>query len=545
MKLTSAVASGSTARIWRAAVLWFCAALVMATQAWADEVPVVTLDDTRKGISLVGRMGFLEDPEGRLGIDEIRGADADARFAVPARIVSQPGTELHARWFKIRVRQTDESRPWLIDTSNTALRQFSVYGPYDMNGVPLRPPLLGGIALPSAEPQLDGDRFLYRFRLPKPGDYTLYIRTVSQFPEYYRLTVWDAVEFGQVEQRLSIFHGMCYGLMVSMLVYNLILISVFRQRMYAYNFLGCLFAMVTIAAINGHVGRYLLPYARGWIPIVLAASPPLWMGFAGLFGRSFIELSRHSPRFDKALRLLDPLCALAVGLALSGQIIWSLAVTQAIAVFGPVSLFIAALMVLRRGFRPAAWYIAGLSVVFVTAIGTTLNNFGVLELPFHYEALQLGILIEIAVFMLALGSRIRLIRNLNGELGLRATQLAKAAETDPLTGLLNRAGWTEHGAAALGLGGAAAVLLLDLDHFKAVNDAQGHAAGDEVLVAVSVRLSNEVGSQGLVARLGGDEFAVLLFDVADQEALQLRAQRLIGAISEPVPSRGHRLRVGA
>ena len=525
-------------------VLWLALMVCCVVPARAAHVPVVTLDDMREGISLVGRMGFLEDATGHLKIDDIRSPAQDARFTVPPQVINQSGMDLHARWFKIRLRQTSESRPWLIDTSNSAMRGFEVHGPYDDTGRPLAPPRIDGTGVLPAAPELGGDRFLYRFQLPRPGDYTLYVRTVSEFPEYYRFTLWDAVEFGQVEQRLSMFHGICYGLMIGMLAYNLILLSAFRERVYAFNFLAGLFAMVTIAAINGHVGRYLLPNARQWIPVVLAAAPPLWILFAGQFGRSFIALDRHAPRFAKAMRVFDPLCALAVGLALTGHIAWAMGVTQAIAVFGTGSFFIGALIALRRGFRPAAWYIAGLSVVFVAAIGTTLNNFGVLKLSFHYEALQVGILIEIAVFVLALGSRIRLMRKRNGELGLRAMQLAKEAQTDPLTGLLNRAGWTQHGAALLH-GPAAALMLLDLDHFKAVNDAHGHAAGDDVLNAVSMRLLAEVGGNGLVARLGGDEFAVLLFDAPERDALHRLAQRLIDVISGAVPYHGHRLRVGA
>ncbi|NMH96466.1 sensor domain-containing diguanylate cyclase [Pseudonocardia acidicola] len=96
-------------------------------------------------------------------------------------------------------------------------------------------------------------------------------------------------------------------------------------------------------------------------------------------------------------------------------------------------------------------------------------------------------------------------------------QLEEAANTDGKTGLLTAAAW-HHGAArelrrAQRSRGAVAVLILDLDHFKAVNDEHGHLAGDEVLAAVAGALRAEVRENDLVGRFGGEEFVVLLPDL--------------------------------
>ena len=87
------------------------------------------------------------------------------------------------------------------------------------------------------------------------------------------------------------------------------------------------------------------------------------------------------------------------------------------------------------------------------------------------------------------------------------------------------------------------MLLLDLDDFKPINDRYGHAAGDEVLRAVSQRMVDCVRGGDLVARLGGDEFAIILQEPssAGTEAV---AQRIVAAIGEPVPVDGRPLTVG-
>ena len=113
--------------------------------------------------------------------------------------------------------------------------------------------------------------------------------------------------------------------------------------------------------------------------------------------------------------------------------------------------------------------------------------------------------------------------------------LAHLATHDPLTGLANRAelaGSIDQAlTATVADGGAASVLLLDLDGFKRVNDTLGHAFGDQVLQTVATRLSSDIGPHGVVARLGGDEFAVLLTGGTDATDL---ARRVCRTLEEPI-----------
>lgn len=117
-------------------------------------------------------------------------------------------------------------------------------------------------------------------------------------------------------------------------------------------------------------------------------------------------------------------------------------------------------------------------------------------------------------------------------------QVQNAAYHDALTGLPNRRLFTEMAqqqlAQAQRSGARVALLALDLDHFKAVNDTHGHAAGDQLLREVAARLQSCVRSADVVARLGGDEFLVLMGQADVDAALDL-AQRLIGSLSAPYP----------
>jgi diguanylate cyclase (GGDEF)-like protein/PAS domain S-box-containing protein len=113
------------------------------------------------------------------------------------------------------------------------------------------------------------------------------------------------------------------------------------------------------------------------------------------------------------------------------------------------------------------------------------------------------------------------------------------ADTDPLTGLANRRALERTLASALARasvrGRVAAVLMLDLNGFKAINDSHGHAAGDAALREVARRLRRCVRERDLVARLGGDEFVVLLTDVGGSSgAAQEACERVDAALSAPI-----------
>ncbi|MCU1692735.1 MAG: GGDEF-domain containing protein [Frankiales bacterium] len=119
------------------------------------------------------------------------------------------------------------------------------------------------------------------------------------------------------------------------------------------------------------------------------------------------------------------------------------------------------------------------------------------------------------------------------------------ATHDALTGLANRVLLQTETRAALGGSGTTALLLLDLDHFKEINDTLGHAAGDVQLREVATRLRSAVGDEGLVARLGGDEFAVLLPGLADPADAEPLAERLLQLLAAPVEFDGLRLSIEA
>src|SRR5438034_8940475 len=131
----------------------------------------------------------------------------------------------------------------------------------------------------------------------------------------------------------------------------------------------------------------------------------------------------------------------------------------------------------------------------------------------------------------------------------RLEQLTKQAFRDPLTNLPNRALFMDrltHGLTrAQRRHEHLAVLFLDLDRFKVVNDTLGHSVGDQLLVEVSRRLTSALRPGDTVARLGGDEFGILLEDVADAETAEAVALRVEESLGKPYPFEGREVFVTA
>jgi len=128
-------------------------------------------------------------------------------------------------------------------------------------------------------------------------------------------------------------------------------------------------------------------------------------------------------------------------------------------------------------------------------------------------------------------------------------QIRHVAEHDGLTGLLNRTAFLQAlQAAATDVhrsGRGFAVLYVDLDGFKPVNDRYGHAVGDQLLVWVARQLTQAAREDDVVARLGGDEFALLLRGVSDVDSASRLADRLVQALGQPTEIEAHALRIGA
>lgn len=183
---------------------------------------------------------------------------------------------------------------------------------------------------------------------------------------------------------------------------------------------------------------------------------------------------------------------------------------------------------------------AVLNLSFGLSVREAVEAFDLTQHDFPETDLAIEMLYLIEANALAMNAAIDATRRLQS-----ARQRAESAShTDVLTGLLNRRG-LEAAVDVLKEGeGTCALVLMDLDHFKAVNDTLGHAAGDRVLEHVAALLRRHTRQDDVLARCGGDEFTLLLLDLSAED-LGRRLDALISAVSAPIEIDGHTCQIGA
>ncbi|MFK7854323.1 MAG: diguanylate cyclase [Granulosicoccus sp.] len=163
--------------------------------------------------------------------------------------------------------------------------------------------------------------------------------------------------------------------------------------------------------------------------------------------------------------------------------------------------------------------------------------------------LVLGLLALLYIFLFTVVRRAdRHLTQLESERLARETQIQHQALHDPLTGLANRASFPEYLKAAIrrkkGVGRGSALMYVDLDYFKKVNDMLGHAAGDQLLVELSNRMRACLRAEDRLFRIGGDEFTVVMGE-ADRIIIDSVAQRLLETVKQPMVLCGKTIIPGA
>jgi diguanylate cyclase (GGDEF)-like protein len=201
---------------------------------------------------------------------------------------------------------------------------------------------------------------------------------------------------------------------------------------------------------------------------------------------------------------------------------------------------------MRSLFLPRPVTVSLLGPIRIAFLGAAMLT-GPALLAFAHDTVGTGLAViaggTAVLSVLVLGRLAGLVRLLSADIAKRRVleaQLSFQATHDPLTHLANRRLFVQRVEDRLALGGRGplAVLFLDLDDFKTVNDSLGHQAGDELLAVVGQRIRSCLREGDIAARLGGDEFAVLLGEISDSNEAESIAARMTQALGVPLSLHG-------
>lgn len=453
------------------------------------------------------------------------------------------GFKAGAFWFHTRLvnQDPDETRRLLVQqyplSDRIDLYQARADGSLDLQR--------SGDALPFAERAVKHRQPNFWVDLPVGQAVELLVRVESQSSMQVPLVLYTTGAFTAMVRDGQFGIGLYYGIMLALFFYNLILWVTLRDASYFWYMVHISAFGLVLFCLNGLAFEYLWP-ANTWlqdrcVPISICLAQIGMQQFV----RHFLELSQRWRRADwGSLGLIG--FFILLGLA-SLVLPYRTSTTLASAMVLPSVAWVAvvSIAVMRRGYRPARIFLAAWSAFLIGTAAYTLVAFGALPKLFITEyGVQIGSALEMILLSFALAYRYAALRNenevlvqqANEQLELKVTErtaelrvamekLAEVNRRDGLTGVFNRHHFREQLESLLcdsrtghrNLG----VLMVDIDHFKRINDSLGHLAGDECIRAVAscMRATLEPFG-GIVARFGGEEFVAALPGCNEQRALE-------------------------
>jgi len=541
--------------------------LMLPTASWAAVMPLPATTHTL----LPGPyMQVWEDASRKARIDEVRSLPESAWRPVARRDASF-GYSGHAYWLRLELHNP-ESQPvdWILLVANPLLDQLDAYG-LDADRV-----FRAGDQRPFDARWLDHRQLALPLTLAAGEHRQLLLRMQTDGSANLSASLMTRASFHHQEQRALLLQGLFFGALAAMFVYNLSIFLIARDRNYLwYSLFVASFSAYQFIQL-GFALQWLWPTALTWHQLSFPLSSAVATLFGIVFTYGFLEL-RQGPPFARWLTGLLLACTLLViGASLLGPYLVALVGSFVLVAVCAVLACLFTLMRWRDGYQPAKLFAVGWFVLIAASLSSILSGTGVLPyslLTLHAQ--QVGGLIEMVVFSIALAARIRetqkehqqahaqlfanehqlrleqarsldLQKRVNEDLEMHVRERTAALEyalqelstanhklseinrRDGLTDLYNRQALSEEMVRSLAQAERSqrplAILMMDLDYFKQVNDQYGHQAGDACLRHAASRLQQRVRENDLLARYGGEEFIAVLCDTDLDGASELAVQ---------------------
>ncbi|QKE64829.1 GGDEF domain-containing protein [Aquipseudomonas campi] len=525
----------------------------------------LVLHDDSQPVALLGQVDYLTDPSGALQLQ--------ALLASPERFHSSAGRRdlgfgyvQGAIWLRLQVESAaSQPRDWRLEIDYPSLDRVDLY---DAGADGVRHSQAGDM-LPFAERSVGNRNPVFDLHL-QPGERrTLYLRASSAGS----MTLGASLYSRQAHELHSIqgyvVQALYGGTLLALGCYNLLLFLALRERPFFYYVLFVSVFAIGILGLNGIGAQFLWPQAGWWTNRALPFGINGAAAIGILFARSFLDTPKWLPRGDRWLRLafvVVACCALAT-LLLPVQLALQIMSISGIAMC--LTLLGTGFVCLKNRVPGAGIFALAWSMLLGGAVLLALRNFALIPSNFFtIHAMQIGSSLEMILLSFALAARFNVLKRQKEQalqqherqLELRVAERTEALEDanqrlrglamkDPLTGLANRTALQTQLELAIRRSQRRqellAVMLIDLDGFKPINDQHGHALGDQVLAAIARRLQHCARETDLPARLGGDEFVLVCETISSPQHAEQVAQRILEQISLPIELDQLTVQVGA
>lgn len=553
------------------ALLLFVYSFAVAN-VWADS-PAFTVNDVVKSYPLAQCFDVLEDQAGQYPFAAIQSPALAARFH-PAHMSGQInfGYSNTVYWLRCHLHANMAGRK-LLEIAYPSLDNVQLYTPE----VSQNQKQVSGDLMPFAERPYPHRNIVFPIDL-KAGDNPIYLRVQSAGTLTIPVYLWSPDALYQNDTRKYSILAAYYGVFAALGLYNLLLFFSIRDRSYLEYVLFVTGMAIGQASLNGFGNQFFWPNWPVWGNVALTIGFAMAGLFGALFTRSFLSIRENSPRLNHLNWGFVAWFFFAIVLnVVSYQ--WAAMATSFGGLCYSIFACMAGVSAKRRQHAGARYFLLAWALL-LTGVGAMgARNFGWLPTNFFtMYSMQIGSSLEMILLSFALADRINKMRrdkqqaqsealdakekmvealqSTEADLALRVKQrtyeleqanlklqesemaLAKAARQDPLTGLGNRMALDNDLEAAIARARRAktgiAVLLIDLDGFKPVNDTYGHAAGDAALQEIAARLVASVRRSDSVIRIGGDEFVIIVEGLQVLAHAKTVAQKILQFFKTPL-----------
>jgi diguanylate cyclase (GGDEF)-like protein len=413
-----------------------------------------------------------------------------------------------------------------------------------------------GDAVPFSRRELAHRTPAFPISPPGAAAQSYYLRVASTGGIQVPLRLWRYDAFVAQVEREQLVLGLFHGVLLILVAAGVLLYLLMRDRLFLLfaGFIGG-YSLLQLS-LSGVAFALLWPDATAWS----SRAPPVLVGVTGLFAaafiREFLESRSRLPRLDRLFVALNVAAGVIVVVTAAVDVRWGVALSV---VYGTALIGAGAggaLLLAARGLRPARYFAGALTAFLIGMLIASLTYVGLL--PYSGvtgHSMQIGAVLLAVMIAIAISARIRelqraralaaesaqkyltalnqelerLVRDRTQALERKNAELQDLAARDSLTGLLNHRAVIDQLHHALN--GAyryrepLAVIMIDIDHFKTINDRHGHQAGDSVLTTLARLLLKNVRAADVCGRYGGEEFLLLLPRAAPGTAFEL-AERL-------------------
>ena len=553
--------------------LWLLLATAGAAHAQAAQTggPLV-IDAGQSQLALSPYVDYLHDVDGDADLGAARRWQQEGRFqplpSASAAFGFQPG----AFWFHARLVNLHPGEPrWLLVQEYALSDRVDVYVLREDGTVQHQ---RGGDHAPFKVRSIRYRHPNFALDLP-PGDAVdLYVRVQSQSSMQVPLSLYTPTAFTEMSRDAQLAIGLYYGILLALFFYNLVLWLTLRDPSYFWYLFHITAFGLVLFTLNGLGFEYLWP-SSSWLADK-AVPLSICLALIGMqqFARTFLELPQRWPRGNWVSLGLITFFALLGLASLELPYRVSTPIASRAVLVGVLWIAVASIVVLRRGYRPARLFLLAWAMFLLGTTMFTLVAFGVLPKTFYTEyGVQIGSALEMLLLSVALGYRYAALRNENerivreaklhleqkvmqrtgelrsalGQLENAHARLRESSQRDGLTGLHNRTHFRERLLEILERGDRpVSLLMIDLDHFKSINDRHGHLVGDDCLRWAARTIGQTLRPhEALLARFGGEEFVAALPGMGVHDAARVGESLRQALHAHPCTSGPHTVRMSA